>query len=598
MNQRQQYSSAGLRASCVRAVTAAVFGLAGTQIASAAGTTYTTTAQFDGGTTIGVSTAGDRLQLAATGSTFPVLWIANAGEDTLTKFDTVNNKELARYRTWFGPAGQPGYQAHLNNAFAGAAPSRTAVDLDGNAYVLNRHFDGRSAVLIKVLANGFIDRNGNGVADTSSDANNDGIIGAGEIMNLADTVNAGIIDVAELQDERVAWAVRVPDGVAAPLRTGALGRALCIAPSGKLWIGLYSDNSYYEISAVDGHTLRGPINVGVTPYGCLVDGAGKLWSADLGSGMGRLDTVAGTSQGRVQMIDSNYGIAIDNDYVYMAGSNSVYIRINKATSAQDRPAQGPLYYSVGISVDGDGNIVTGVYSGGGVTKYNAATGAVICSATGYPNMSDTRGVIADSEGNIWQISVSGSLVAKYSKTCAKLGTFPVGNFPYTYSDAAGLAARTITTRTGDWNVVYDGVTSSTPWGKVSWNATVPATASVAFSYRTSDSLVGLEAQSFVDTANGADFSSNGRFIEIRSRLTAAANGDSPLVFDVTVASAALTCDADANGQVDRRDISLINAARNTPALPGDLRDVNSDGLINIVDSRQCALKCTKANCAP
>ena len=575
---------------------AAMFGM----VASFAATrVYTTTADFNTGTTIGVTTANDELKLAVQGSTFPVLWVANGGEDTLTRFDTVNNKETARYRTWFGPAGQAGHAPHLGNPFAGAAPSRTAVDLDGNAYVLNRHFDNRSAVLIKVLASSFIDRNGNNVEDTSGDADSDGIISAAEMKPMADTNGNGIIDPGEIQDERVAWAIRVPDGITAPFRTGRLGRSLCIAPSGNLWVGLYNDSTYYEVSATDGRTLRGPINVGVTPYGCLVDGNNRLWSANLGVGMGRLDTVTGVVSPAVNLIDTTYGIAIDNTHVYFASqSGNSYLRVNKTTLVQDRPAAGPRFTSVGISVDGSGNIVTGVYLGGGVTKYNAATGAVICSNTGYPNMSETRGVIADADGNMWQISVSGNLVAKYSPTCVKLGTFPVGNAPYTYSDAAGLAARTITTRTGDWNAVYDAGTSSTAWGKVLWNATVPQGAGLQVSTRTSDNLALLASQPFVDVGNGVDFSASGRFIEVRTRLTANTAGDTPVVLDVTLQSRVNTCDVDADGDIDRPDIVLIQAGIGQTPAPNDPRDANFDGKITVVDSRTCATRCTRPNCAP
>ena len=49
--------------------------------------------------------------------------------------------------------------------------------------------------------------------------------------------------------------------------------------------------------------------------------------------------------------------------------------------------------------------------------------------------------------------------------------------------------------------------------------------------------------------------------------------------------ARLTCDVDGDKDVDLNDIALINAARNTVAAPGDPRDANNDGKINVVDSR-------------
>lgn len=60
----------------------------------------------------------------------------------------------------------------------------------------------------------------------------------------------------------------------------------------------------------------------------------------------------------------------------------------------------------------------------------------------------------------------------------------------------------------------------------------------------------------------------------------------------------MQCDIDNNGVVDRTDISLITAARNQPAAPGDPRDNDGNGVINVVDARQCTLLCTLPRCAP
>lgn len=572
----------------------------GSTLAMAAGRVYSTTQDFNEGVLVGVSTVGNVLTLSAIGSTFPVLWIANAGEDSLTKFDTRNNKELARYRTWFGPAGQAGHAPHLGNAFAGAAPSRTAVDLDGNAYVLNRHFDGRSAVLVKVLADGGIDRNSNGIIDTSADTNVDGIVSPAEMLPLADSNGNGLIDPGEIKDERIAWAVRVPDGVAAPLRTGRLGRSLCIAPNGNLWVGLYNDSSYYEVSGVDGRTLRGPINVGVTPYGCLVDAQGQLFSANLGSAMGRLNTMTGLSGGLVNLIDGTYGIALDNNFVYFAGNggnNRPYFRVNKTTLVQTDNSQGPNFSSVGISVDGNGDIVTGVYSGGGVTKYRASDGFVLCTNNGYPNMSETRGVIADADRNIWQVSVSGSLVAKYGANCEKLGTFPVGNAPYTYSDAAGLAARSITTRTGDWSVVHDGSVVGLAWGRINWIVNQPAGTGLAVSARASDNTGALSSLPFIAVTNGGTFNASGRFIELKVRFTANDTGLAPVLDEIAVNSLITICDVNADGAVDVNDISLIRSAIGQTPTANDPRDANGDRKITMLDARACVSMCARTACA-
>ncbi len=61
---------------------------------------------------------------------------------------------------------------------------------------------------------------------------------------------------------------------------------------------------------------------------------------------------------------------------------------------------------------------------------------------------------------------------------------------------------------------------------------------------------------------------------------------------------ALRCDVNLDGFVDRDDISLISAARNQPAAPGDPRDNDGDGIISISDARQCMQMCTLPRCAP
>ncbi len=62
-------------------------------------------------------------------------------------------------------------------------------------------------------------------------------------------------------------------------------------------------------------------------------------------------------------------------------------------------------------------------------------------------------------------------------------------------------------------------------------------------------------------------------------------------------SATQKCDINADGNVDRNDIALIMAARNTSASgSGDPRDIDGDGVITVLDARQCVLECDFNNC--
>lgn len=590
--------------------------------ASAGSVTYTLDADFDLGTLQNINhdnPNNNQLQLNVSGVGFPILWIANAGEDTLSEFDTTQQgaspgREIARFHTWFSSGPNSAGDGH--SAWDGPAPSRTAVDVDGNAYVLNRHFDGRPPVLLKILANGFIDRNSNGVADTSKDLNNDGVIQASEMMPLLDSNANAIIDPNEIQDERIAWAIRVPDGLAAPLRPNGLGRALCIGTDGNLWVGLYNDYTYYKVRAADGGTIAGPVSTSPTagkpssgawtPYGCLIDKNGVLWSASLGSILGKIENTSSDS-GPYPVSSfayrGNYGIALGQDpvdgrtLVYTGNGGDSFSKFDSGTNVFSSPAA-VWYSSLGVNTDGDGNILVSK-SSGGVAKF-APNGTVIWDKPAQSGTaSDSRGIMPDANNDIWQVHLGASRISKFKGTDGTaLGSLPSGLSPYTYSDASGFAAANITVSTGTWNVIQDGGAAGTQWGKLSWNATVPAGASVTARVRTADSIAGLAAQSFLDVSNGASFNRVGQYIEVQLRITANSDGDSPIVQDVTVASVGQpVCDVDVDGDIDKTDLSLISRSRGKTALPGDPRDGDGDGRITPNDVKVCTPQCTRPNCA-
>ena len=577
----------------------AIAALAAASLAQSATRTYTLDADFDLGVLDGVNHSApnnNQLQLNATGTTFPVMWIANAGEDTVSKFDTVANKEIARYRTWFGPTGQAGTRG-THGAYSGPAPSRTAVDINGNAYVLNRFFENKRPVLVKILAEGFIDRNGNGVMDTSIDDNNDGVIAGGEIKSMADLNGNDRIDDNEITDERIAWAVEVGS-------QNGLGRALCIGTDGNLWVGMYNARTYYKVSSADGSQLAGPISTTPTagnpagggswnPYGCLIDRNGVLWSASLGSTLGKIENSASNTgpwpvssfAGR-----SNYGIALGNNKVYLGSANQVF---DPSTNT---------YANIGLTVGGSGIVVDGsgsIITGSSTVQKVSSTGAIQWTTPLQAGGSSAVGVQVDSDNNVWQMGfVSAGRMQKYRGTDgAPLGVFPVGMFPYTYSDAAGFAARNVTSPTGTWTVVFDGGAAGTKWGTINWNDILPQGSAVVVQARASDSQAGLPLATYQPVSKAVQFAATGRFIQIQARLNASSTNASPVLLDLTVNSVVTSCDIDLDGDVDSADITLIRAGLGQTPVPADPRDANGDGKITVVDTRACVLRCTRPNCA-
>ncbi|MFH1216439.1 MAG: hypothetical protein V1706_08055 [Pseudomonadota bacterium] len=552
----------------------------------AATTIYTVDSDFDIGILNGVNhdaPDNDQLQLNTTGTTFPIMWIANAGEDSVSRIDTDANCETARYKTW--------HNIPNHGAWSGPAPSRTAVDIEGNVYVANRHFDGRPAQVMKILAEGGIDRNGNGVIDTSFDANNDCTISAGEMIPLVDSNSNGTLDPDELLDERVAWAVQVGPN-------NGLGRSLCIDTEGDIWLGLYNSHTYYELNAGDGSIKSGPNNNALTNYGCLVDGNGKLWSADLGVYLGELDTVTKAYTNRYHGNQgSNYGIALGNDKVYLGSQSSrSYIEYDPVTNIFSNPAAA-WTYTLGISVDGDGDIVLGRNP---IYKF-APDGSVVWSKPHPVNPSDVRGVIVDANNDVWTVNLSNNNISKFDGVTGNhIATIPVGYQPYTYSDATGFAARNITTPSGIWNVVNDSGTAGTLWQSIVWNAEpegfIPAGASIKVEARSADSLAALTAAPFTTVSNGVALTLTGQFIGLRVTLQPDTDGNTPILSDLTITSAdtSRVCDVNDDGAVNIADISLINANRNTTNIT---YDIDGDGVVTVLDSRKCVLECDKPRCA-
>jgi len=502
--------------------------------------TYTIDADFDEGNLNGVEhdSVSDQLQLViGEASTFPVLWVANAGEDTLSRWNTETNEEEARYHTWFGAKGNHG-------AWSGPAPSRTAVDSDGNAYVANRHFDNKPANVFKILTDDWVDRNGNGVLDTSNDANSDGVIDASEMIQFTDDNANGVIEDDEINDERIAWVATVGT-------SNCLGRSLAIDLDGDIWLGCYNEQAYYKLDGNDGGLLEGPISVsGHTPYGALVDKHGILWGASLGNNMLRLDT----SDNSVQILNhnnaedgyygSNYGIAIgydesDNTQVYL-GSNSgyTYIQYNSLTDTFSTPAE--IHYAVrGVATDADGNIIAGAASNavinlGGAAKF-APNGSLIWMAPTQVGASETRGTVVASDGNVWLVHVYADMISKINGVDGTpMGAFDSGIGPYTYSDATGVGFSG-SISSGTWTTIYDTGADNTELGPVSWSADVPAETTLTVRVRSSNDQATWSPWETISSGVGFSTTPDGRYLEIDVSMKSSGE-NSPILYDLTVDS--------------------------------------------------------------
>lgn len=515
---------------------------------------YTTNADFGGGALFNLNhdaPNADQLQLNTTISTFPALWVANAGEDTVSKIDTNANKESARYRTWF-PVGTHG-------PWNGPAPSRTAVAANGDAFILNRHFGDipgpRSATLVKIKGSGFVDRNNNGVMDTATDLNNDGMVNGAEVLAMGPDVNANgypdsdsngdlIADAGEIKDERVEWSVRVgsPNG---------LGRSLCMDPAGNAWVGLYNQAAYYKVDGDTGAILAGPISTGGgNPYGCVIDSAGMLYGASLSSYITVINTNTNALVGNPNHSYTNYGITTGAGKAYISLINGP--RMWATYNGSSFSFSGPPGDGITAAVDPTGNVYSGRHTG---DTYKVSPTGTILWAHNVGSQLDSRGTVIDANGDIWRIHLSTNSVVKHDKnTGAVLHTQPVGLSPYTYSDATGINAIS-STPAGSWTVVQDSTTAGTLWDSLVWNqeaqGNVPAGATIVAEVRAADTVAALGSQPMTTVSTSGPLPSGitGRYLEVVFRLTANSAQETPVLSDVRVVGHApnsapeVTCNA-------------------------------------------------------
>ena len=264
-------------------------------------------------------------------STFPpYLWAANSSNNTVSKFHTGKHREEGRY-------------------WVGVNPSRTAVDLNGDMWVVTR----QTARVTKVISDTSTcpDRNGNGQVDTSTPG------ALGPINNASNP----------LADECVALSQVIYPGGISP--GGGNGGGVAVDATGTVWVGYGNISGQGGIQSIDPNTNK--------PSGMLHIGSGTPIYAPNGNNVYQ-------NTGRTGTPGPVYGLVGDpNGYIYATHSwmhNGWFSRFNTKTNSWDRiyELQGHGCYPYGMGIDEKGRIWFGCYSansadGGGVGMYDPAS---------------------------------------------------------------------------------------------------------------------------------------------------------------------------------------------------------------------------------
>jgi streptogramin lyase len=470
----------------------------------------------------------------------------------VSRIDTIRGVEVARFASVNdGNHGAPSPSIACDpvqvsaNAPTGNCPSRTAVAANGDAFVANRAFGSQGTVSrIAASPERCVDRNGDGVLQTSADLDGDGVIStdpaAGEYLGA--------------RDECILWTV----AVGAP---GDVPRALAIAPSGdpgsigEVWVGLYFARRAIALDPETGAQVAS-VGLDVQPYGAAASRDGRIWftETDWSSAFG-LQAVDAATHRAEPAIDppvvdgcmGSYGIAVDEHGRVWRGAHPCtgVFRYDPADGSWRRFPVGDNGASLGVTADGNGSVWAVFFrdaernSVARVARFDAETGDVDRSWDLTGTMQDPWGVGLDGEGDAWIISRGSDRAVEIDPDTGATRTVATGREPYTYSDFTGYQLDLVTERTGYADLVFEGCPGDTEWYDVEVDASVPDGARLELFVKSADDPAALEAAAWRGpmAAPAEVRDEHGRLLAVRAQLWPAADPHTPLPIlrDVTAA---------------------------------------------------------------
>ena len=486
---------------------------------------YTTDADFDEGVLVGVEheTVHDQLQVSNITEeiALPFIWVPNY-EGTVSKVDTNTGDELGRY---------------IVAPHSDCDPSRTTVDLQGNCWVGLR----QAGTVVKIglyEASQWIDRNSDGICQTSQDLNDDGDITGSEILPWG-TDECVLYEVVLIPGEEGTYVPNTYTGEYDYNYWGTAPRGLAIDANNNLWAGTWNSSKYYYIHGTTGVIIR---SVDVYPhnaYGAVVDQNGILWSAEGPGGdqpntILRLDT--STDSISFHTLHTCYGLGLDyNNHMWVSSHwadmmSRVDILVDPPTFVTyNVPEQSE---SRGVAVTSDNNVWVANTFTHTVTRYDN-NGNLLATITG---LFGPTGVAVDANGKVWATDRYDGYIHRIDPDTntidlSKLLIDSVGH--YTYSDMTGIVVRTITTKT-TWTVIYDSGTQDSPWGIVSWTSYEPPGTSVTVEVRSSNNQINWSSWETASNGVALCATPNGQYLQIETTLQIIAGNVSPVLYDLTI----------------------------------------------------------------
>ena len=518
--------------------------------------TYTFDDDFDKGALFGLdhqAPNNDQLQVSLQGGAFPYLWVAASARGTIVKIHSASGVILGEYST---------------NPDAGAFPdpSRTTVAPDGSVWVGNRNASSVAHVGLPEIGQ-CVDRNGNGVIETST--------GYNDVLPWPGTTDlAGTGVVTQAKDECI---IHFTKTSASAVRHVSANADNSIWVTG--WAG--ANDRVFNLISPNGQILRteGPVPCG--GYGGLTDRNGVIWSASRDGAVLRWDpsVVPSTAQslrcvGGVRA----YGLAIDSkgDVWVSDAFNPRVWKISSDGNTVFGPYARGSQNAQGLAVDGNDEVWVSSCACGPFSPtvgHLKNDGRFIGDVVGVP-IGSTGVAVAD-DGKIWTANLTSSTASRIDPAAGPIGSdgvTPIGQVdlivplpganPYNYSDMTGFLALHNTAGSGNWQVIQDAGQPGAAWGMVRWNGepqgSLPAGTTITAEVRAADTVAGLGGRAYVAISSGVPFVQQGRYLQVRFTLKRNTAGVSPVLSDLRIQTAQ-------TGELSASDVTVTEGTGGTTA---------------------------------
>jgi len=455
------------------------------------------------------------LTLATEQVNISFLWVANSGENTVSKIDTQTGKESARYRVCTNP-------------------SRTAVDLYGDVWAGCRSDGG--VTKIAVYEKNCIDKNKNGIIETSKDTNKNGIIDAAELLNKG-------------QDECVLM-ITYPGG---PVQ-----RAVGVDKDNYAWVGEWNGMILRRLDPQNGAVVDSISISPSRPYGLVIDKTGIIWVSGREPGnLVKINPVTKQVKQFPFSAGATYGIAVDvNGKVWIANSHQNG-RVYKFDPTKEQftyvDTNWNYGYTRGLAASSDGYLYVGHHTwtcanGRWITKIDVNLDQVVSVfATQGSGITGPTGVALDYDGFVWAINQCTNSVTKINaKTGDVIGSYPVGSAPYTYSDMTGYSLHNYTSPQGYYqHTIPGGAVGATKWTLLHVDANYQGKSTIKVRLRSADTVQGLAGATwlgpygpFPPNTFPMDLKSIpelvGKYLQVELILLPDADGNAPLIKSLKV----------------------------------------------------------------